>query len=250
MGKWLRWAGFWLVLVLSSGAQAAEVSVAVASNFLAPMRLIAQAFEQETGHKVLAAYGATGSLYAQIRNGAPHHVLLSADDTTPKKLEDEGLAVPGSRFTYATGRLALWSRQPGLVDGQGEVLRSGKFRRLAMANPKLAPYGAAALETLTRLGLLEQVRPKLVQGDNIAQAHQFVDTENAELGFIALSQVLTQGQLTAGSVWVVPASMHAPLRQDAVLLTRGQDQPAARALLRYLKGDRALAIMRSYGYEV
>jgi len=250
MGKWLRWAGFWLVLVLASGAQAAEVSVAVAANFLAPMRLIAQAFEQETGHKVLAAYGATGSLYAQIRNGAPHHVLLSADDTTPKKLEDEGLAVSGSRFTYATGRLALWSRQPGLVDGQGEVLRSGKFRRLAIANPKLAPYGAAALETLTRLGLLEQVRPKLVQGDNIAQAHQFVDTGNAELGFVALSQVLTQGQLTAGSVWVVPASMHAPLRQDAVLLTRGQDQPAARALLRYLKGDRALAIMRSYGYEV
>ena len=250
MGKWLRWARFWLVLVLASGAQAAEVSVAVAANFLAPMRLIAQAFEQETGHKVLAAYGATGSLYAQIRNGAPHHVLLSADDTTPKKLEDEGLAVPGSRFTYATGRLALWSRQPGLVDGQGEVLRSGKFRRLAIANPKLAPYGAAALETLTRLGLLEQVRPKLVQGDNIAQAHQFVDTGNAELGFVALSQVLTQGQLTAGSVWVVPASMHAPLRQDAVLLTRGQDQPAARALLRYLKGDRALAIMRSYGYEV
>jgi len=199
---------------------------------------------------VLAAYGATGSLYAQIRNGAPHHVLLSADDTTPKKLEDEGFGVPGSRFTYATGRLALWSRQPGLVDGQGEVLRSGKFRRLAIANPKLAPYGAAALETLTRLGLLEQVRPKLVQGDNIAQAHQFVDTGNAELGFVALSQVLTQGQLTAGSVWVVPASMHAPLRQDAVLLTRGQDQPAARALLRYLKGDRALAIMRSYGYEV
>jgi len=250
MGKWLRWAGFWLVLVLASGAQAAEVSVAVAANFLAPMRLIAQAFEQETGHKVLAAYGATGSLYAQIRNGAPHHVLLSADDTTPKKLEDEGLAVSGSRFTYATGRLALWSRQPGLVDGKGEVLRSGKFRRLAIANPKLAPYGAAALETLTRLGLLEQVRPKLVQGDNIAQAHQFVDTGNAELGFVALSQVLTQGQLTAGSVWVVPASMHAPLRQDAVLLTRGQDQPAARALLRYLKGDRALAIMRSYGYEV
>jgi molybdate transport system substrate-binding protein len=250
MGKWLRWARFWLVLVLASGAQAAEVSVAVAANFLAPMRLIAQAFEQETGHKVLAAYGATGSLYAQIRNGAPHHVLLSADDTTPKKLEDEGLAVPGSRFTYATGRLALWSRQPGLVDGKGEVLRSGKFRRLAIANPKLAPYGAAALETLTRLGLLEQVRPKLVQGDNIAQAHQFVDTGNAELGFVALSQVLTQGQLTAGSVWVVPASMHAPLRQDAVLLTRGQDQPAARALLRYLKGDRALAIMRSYGYEV
>ena len=250
MGKWLRWAGFWLVLALASGAQAAEVSVAVAANFLAPMRLIAQAFEQETGHKVLAAYGSTGSLYAQIRNGAPHDVLLSADDTTPKKLEDEGLAVPGSRFTYATGRLALWSRQPGLVDGQGEVLRSGKFSRLAMANPKLAPYGAAALETLTRLGLLEQVRPKLVQGDNIAQTHQFVDTGNAELGFVALSQVVTPGRPAAGSVWVVPGSFHAPLRQDAILLTTGRDQPAAMALLRYLKSDKALAIMRSFGYLV
>ena len=250
MRKWSLWVGCWLVLGLAGGAHAAEVSVAVAANFLAPMRLIAQAFEQETGHRVLAAYGATGSLYAQIRNGAPHHVLLSADDTTPKKLEDEGFGVPGSRFTYATGRLALWSRQPGLVDAQGEVLRSGKFRRLAIANPKLAPYGAAALETLIRLGVLEQVRSKLVQGDNIAQAHQFVDTENAELGFVALSQVLTQGQLTIGSAWTVPASLHAPLRQDAVLLTRGQDQPAARALLRYLKGEKALAIMRSFGYEV
>lgn len=238
------------MLGLACSAHAAEVSVAVAANFLAPMRLIAQAFEQETGHRVLAAYGATGSLYAQIRNGAPHHVLLSADDTTPKRLEEEGFGVPGSRFTYATGRLALWSRQPGLVDAQGEVLRGGKFRRLAIANPKLAPYGAAALEALTRLGVLEQVRPKLVQGDNIAQAHQFVDTENAELGFVALSQVLMQGQLAAGSVWVVPASMHAPLRQDAVLLTRGQHQPAAQALLRYLKGEKALAIMRSFGYEV
>ena len=238
------------MLGLACSAHAAEVSVAVAANFLAPMRLIAQAFEQETGHRVLAAYGSTGSLYAQIRNGAPHHVLLSADDTTAKRLEDEGFGVSGSRFTYATGRLALWSRQPGLVDAQGEVLRGGKFRRLAIANPKLAPYGAAALETLTRLGVLEQVRAKLVQGDNIAQAHQFVDTENAELGFVALSQVLTKGQLTTGSAWTVPASLHAPLRQDAVLLTRGEHQPAAQALLRYLKGAKALAIMRSFGYEV
>ena len=250
MRKWWRWAGCWVMLGLACSAHAAEVSVAVAANFLAPMRLIAQAFEQETGHRVLAAYGATGSLYAQIRNGAPHHVLLSADDTTPKKLEDEGFGVPDSRFTYATGRLALWSRQPGLVDAQGEVLRSGKFRRLAIANPKLAPYGAAALETLTRLGVLEQVRSKLVQGDNIAQAYQFVDTENAELGLVALSQVLTQGQLTTGSAWTVPASMHTPLRQDAILLTLGRDQPAALALLRYLKSEKALAIMRSFGYMV
>ena len=235
---------------LAGHTHAAEVSVAVAANFLAPMRLIAQAFEQDTGHKVLAAYGATGSLYAQIRHGAPHQVLLAADDSAPKKLEQEGLGVAGTRFTYATGQLALWSRQTGLVDGQGEVLRSGKFRQLAVANPKLAPYGAAALETLTRLELLEQVRPKLVQGDNIAQAHQFVDTGNAELGFVALSQVVTPGRPAAGSVWVVPGSFHAPLRQDAILLTTGRDQPAAVALLRYLRSDKALAIMRSFGYLV
>lgn len=247
---WL-WAK-WLVLLggLAGSVHAAEVSVAVAANFLAPMRLIAQAFEQDTGHKVLAAYGATGSLYAQIRQGAPHQVLLAADDSAPKKLEQEGLGVAGTRFTYATGQLALWSRQPGLVDAQGEVLRSGKFHRLAVANPKLAPYGAAALDTLTRLGVLAQVRPKLVQGDNIAQAHQFVDTGNAELGFVALAQVVTPGRPAAGSVWVVPGSFHTPLRQDAILLTTGRDQPAAVALLRYLKSDKALAIMRSFGYLV
>lgn len=235
---------------LTGSAHGAEVSVAVAANFLAPMRLIAQAFEQDTGHRVLTAFGATGSLYAQIRHGAPHHLLLAADDITPKKLEDEGLGVPGTRFTYATGQLALWSRQPDLVDAQGEVLRRGKFRRLAVANPKLAPYGAAALETLTRMGVLTQIQPKLVQGDNIAQTYQFIDTGNAELGFVALSQVMTPGRPATGSVWAVPASWHAPLRQDAILLATGRDQPAAVSLLRFLKSERAQAIMRSFGYLV
>ena len=246
--SWARWLA--LLGSLAASTQAAEVSVAVAANFMVPMRLIAQAFEQDTGHRVLAAFGATGSLYAQIRNGAPHQVLLAADASTPKRLEDEGLGVPGTRFTYATGQLALWSRQPGLVDAQGEVLRSGKFGRLAVANPKLAPYGAAALETLTRLGVLAQVQPKLVQGDNIAQTYQFIDTGNAELGFVALSQVVTPGRAATGSVWAVPASFHAPLRQDAILLTTGQNQPAALALLRYLKSEKAMAIMRSFGYLV
>lgn len=237
-------------LALLAQAQAAEVKVAVAANFTAPMQKIAQAFEQETGHKALLSFGATGNFYAQIRNGAPFQVLLAADDETPLKLEQEGLAVAGSRFTYATGRLVLWSRQPGLVDDQGELLRSGRFQRLALANPKLAPYGSAAIETLTRLGLLEALRPRLVQGDNIGQTYQFVATENAQLGFVALSQVQTAGRIAQGSAWIVPASLHQPIKQDAVLLRAGQGNPAASALLAFLKGEKARAVIRSFGYEI
>lgn len=237
-------------LALLAQAQAAEVKVAVAANFTAPMQKIAQAFEQETGHKALLSFGGTGSFYAQIRNGAPFQVLLAADDETPLKLEQEGLAVAGSRFTYATGRLVLWSRQPGLVDDQGELLRSGRFQRLALANPKLAPYGSAAIETLTRLGLLEALRPRLVQGDNIGQTYQFVATENAQLGFVALSQVQTAGRIAQGSAWIVPASLHQPIKQDAVLLRAGQGNPAASALLAFLKGEKARAVIRSFGYEI
>lgn len=237
-------------LALLAQAQAAEVKVAAAANFTAPMRQLAQAFEQETGHKALLSFGATGNFYAQIRNGAPFQVLLAADDETPLKLEQEGLAVAGSRFTYATGRLVLWSRQPGLVDDQGELLRSGRFQRLALANPKLAPYGSAAIETLTRLGLLEALRPRLVQGDNIGQTYQFVATENAQLGFVALSQVQTAGRIAQGSAWIVPASLHQPIKQDAVLLRAGQGNPAASALLAFLKGEKARAVIRSFGYEI
>lgn len=237
-------------LALLAQAQAAEVKVAVAANFTAPMQKIAQAFEQETGHKALLSFGATGNFYAQIRHGAPFQVLLAADDETPLKLEQEGLAVAGSRFTYATGRLVLWSRQPGLVDDQGELLRSGRFQRLALANPKLAPYGSAAIETLTRLGLLEALRPRLVQGDNIGQTYQFVATENAQLGFVALSQVQTAGRIAQGSAWIVPASLHQPIKQDAVLLRAGQGNPAASALLAFLKGEKARAVIRSFGYEI
>ena len=237
-------------LALMAEASAAEVKVAVAANFTAPMQKIAQAFEQETGHKVLLSFGATGNFYAQIRHGAPFQLLLAADDETPLKLEAEGLGVPGSRFTYATGKLVLWSRQPGLVDDKGEVLRSGKYQRLALANPKLAPYGAAAIGTLTRLGLLAAVQPRIVQGDNIAQAYQFVATENAQLGFVALSQVQTDGRIAQGSGWIVPASLHQPIRQDAVLLGAGKGKPAAAALLNFLQGDQARAVIRSFGYEI
>lgn len=230
--------------------QAAEVNVAVAANFTLPMQKIAQAFAEETGHRAVLSFGGTGALYAQIRNGAPFQILLAADDETPRKLEQAGQGVAGSRFTYARGRLVLWSRQAGLVDARGEILRSGNFSRLALANPKLAPYGAAAFAALERLGLLEQLRPRLVYGDNIAQAYQFVASENAQLGFVAMSQVSADGRITQGSAWIVPAELHAPLNQDAVLLAAGKDNPAARALLAFLKGEQARVLIRASGYEL
>lgn len=235
---------------LVASAHAADVSVAAAANFTAPMQRIAAAFEQDTGHKAILAFGSTGKFYAQIKNGAPFQILLSADDETPARLESEGLGVAGTRFTYAIGQLALWSRQPGLVDDQGEVLRNGKFERIALADPKLAPYGAAAIEVLKGLGLMSFLAPKFVQGENIAQTYQFVATGNAELGFVALSQVFADGRLTRGSAWRVPASLHAPIRQDAVVLSTGKDNAAASALMAYLRTDKARAIIRSFGYEL
>lgn len=231
-------------------AQAAEVSVAVASNFTAPAQKIAAAFEQDTGHKAVLAFGATGKFYAQIKNGAPFQVLLAADDETPARLEKEGLTQPGSRFTYAIGRLVLWSPQPALVDDKGEVLRSASFAHLSIANPKLAPYGLAAMETLDKLGLLAALQPRLVQGENIGQAYQFVATGNAALGFVALSQVMSEGRITQGSAWVIPAQWHTPIRQDAVLLAVAKDNPAALAWVTFLKSDKARAIIRSFGYEL
>lgn len=229
---------------------AAEVNVAVAANFTTPMKIIAQDFERDTGHKATLSFGATGQFYAQIRNGAPFAILLAADDKTPLKLEKEGLGVTGSRFTYATGKLVLWSKKPGFVDAQGEILHSGQFDKIAIANPKLAPYGAAAMETLDKLGLRERVTPKIVEGSNIAQTFQFVASENAALGFVALSQVVENGTIKEGSAWIIPDSMHAPIKQDAVLLNAGKDNPAAAALLKYLQGDKAKAVIRSYGYEI
>lgn len=244
---------FWLPtvtwLAMAWSAQAAEVSVAVAANFTAPMQKIAAQFEQDTGHKATLAFGSTGRFYAQIKNGAPFEVLLAADDETPAKLEREGLGVAGSRYTYAIGKLVLWSKQPTLVDAQGLVLKSNSFDKIAIADPKLAPYGAAAVETMSKLGVLDALRPKFVQGENIAQTHQFVATQNAALGFVALSQVYADGRLTEGSAWFVPAELHAPIRQDAVLLTKGQGNVAAQALLQYLKGDKARAVIRAFGYH-
>ena len=230
-------------------AHADTVSVAVAANFTAPMQKIAAAFEADTGHKAELSFGATGKFYAQITHGAPFQVLLSADDTTPARLEREGKAVAHSRFTYAIGTLVLWSAQPGTVDAKGDVLKSGDFKHLAIANPKLAPYGAAALQVMEKLGVATALQPRLVQGENIAQTFQFVSTGNAQLGFVALSQVMADGKIRSGSAWQVPASLHEPIRQDAVLLMPGKDSAAASALLTYLRGRKARAIIQSYGYS-
>lgn len=251
MKTWLKQLAGGVSLVCAVwGVEAAEVHVAVAANFAVPMQKITQTFEQDTGHHVHVVVGSTGGFYAQIKNAAPYEVLLAADDETPAKIEQDGLAVKGSRFTYANGRLVLWSKTPGLVDDKAQVLLHERFDRLAIANPKLAPYGLAAAEMLNKVGLWKSVQPKLVMGESIGQTYQFVATENVPLGFVALSQVWVDGKLTQGSAWIVPAHMHNPIKQDAVLLLKGQDNEAARALLNYLQGDKAKAIIRSYGYEL
>jgi molybdate transport system substrate-binding protein len=236
-------------LALSLPALAGDVQVAVAANFTAPMQALAAQFQKETGHQARLAFGATGKFYAQVRGGAPFELLLAADAATPARLEAEGYAVPGTRFTYAVGRLVLWSPKPGVADARGDVLRSN-FRHLAIANPKTAPYGAAAIAVLDKLGLRAALQPRIVQGESIAQAYQFASTGNAELGFVAMAQVWRDGRLSSGSGWVVPAGLHAPIRQDAVLLAKGRDNPAARALADYLRSDKAQALIRSFGYEI
>ena len=237
-------------LISLNSAWADEVQVAVAANFTAPIQAIAKDFEKDTGHKLVAAYGATGQFYAQIKNGAPFDVLLAADDSTPKKLEEEKEIVPGSRFTYATGTLALWSAKPGYVDDKGEVLKNNQFQHLSIANPKAAPYGLAATQVLNKLKLTEATKAKIVEGQNITQAYQFVSTGNAELGFVALSQIYKDGKVESGSAWIVPANLHEPILQDAVILNKGKDNPAAKALVDYLKGPKAAAVIKSYGYEI
>ncbi|MCY1345061.1 Molybdate-binding protein ModA [compost metagenome] len=234
---------------LLQSALADEVQVAVAANFTGPIQAMTADFEKSTGHKLVASFGATGQFYAQIKNGAPFEVFLAADDSTPAKLEKEGESVAGSRFTYAIGTLALWSAKEGYVDDKGEVLKGQGYQHLSLANPKTAPYGLAATQVLEHLGLTQAVAGKLVQGENITQAHQFVATGNAELGFVALSQIYKDGKVTGGSAWIVPADLHEPIRQDAVLLNKGKDNPAAKALLDYLKGEQAGKVIESYGYS-
>lgn len=240
-----------IALFAAVGIQSAfaeTVLVAVASNFTKPMAKIAEAFEKETGHSAKLSFGSSGKIASQIENGAPYEIFLSADDEKPLKLEQADLAVPGQRFTYALGTLVLWSTKPGYVDDEGKILTAGGFQHLALANPKLAPYGAAALEVMHKLGVAEKWQPLFVQGENISQTHQFVSSGNAELGFVALSQVIANGKIGEGSGWIVPDALHTPIRQDAVLLKTGAENPAAPALLSYLKSAAAKAIIRQYGY--
>lgn len=239
-----------LACLTGSLAFADETRVAVAANFAAPAKQISDAFERATGHKVTLITGSTGKFYAQIINGAPFDVLLSADDETPEKLEKSGHAVPGTRFTYAIGRLVLWSAKPGFVDGGSSVLQRDDFRHLAIANPKVAPYGQAAMEVLTALGLAESLRSRFVLGENIAQTHQFAASGNAELGFVALSQVARGGKLATGSGWIVPANLHQPIRQDAVLLAGSRDSQASRAFLAWLSSDRSKGMIQEFGYDL
>jgi len=234
---------------VATQVQADEVTVAVAANFTAPMQKIALAFEQDSGHKIVAAYGSTGKFYAQIKNGAPFDVMLTADDETPIKLVAESAAVAGTQFTYAIGKLVLWSAKPALVDGAGEVLKKGAFDHIALANPQLAPYGAAAVQTMKALGVWETLQPKVVTAESIAQSYQFISSGNALLGFVALSQVLKDGKIE-GSVWLVPTKLYRPIRQDAVILEKGKGKPAALALMKFLKGAKAQAIIKSFGYEL
>jgi molybdate transport system substrate-binding protein len=231
-----------------AGAQAGQVQVAVAANMTAPMKQIAADFARATGHEAVVSLGSTGKFYAQIRNGAPFEVLLAADDETPAKLEQEGLGVKGTRFTYATGQLVLWSADPNAVDAKGQVLREPPRGKLAIADPRLAPYGAAAMEALTRMGVLAAWQPNIVQGENIGQAYQFAATGNAPLGFVALAQVMVDGKIAKGSAWIVPGSLHSPLKQDAIVLKPGESNPAAAALMEYLRSDAARATLRGFGY--
>jgi molybdate transport system substrate-binding protein len=240
-----------LALALATGpSRGGDVIVAVAANFAGPLAKIAEGFGQATGHVLKVSAGPTGKFYTQIvAGGAPFEVLIAADDETPRRLVAEGHAVAGSNFTYAIGQLVLWSATPGLVDDQGAVLAGGKFSKLSIANPKVAPYGAAALQVLKARGLSDAVTPKLVTADSIAQAYQFVSTGNAELGFVALSQVAVPGKPVNGSHWRVPQHLYGEIRQDAVLLKAGEKNAAAQALLAWLKSDAAKAVIASYGYK-
>ncbi len=230
-----------------AAAKAGETQVAVAANFSEPAKEIAAAFQRATGHRAVLSFGASGAFYAQISHGAPFQVFLSADAERPLKADQDGLAVPGSRFTYAVGRIVLYSATPGLVDAKGAILKRGRFGRIAIADPETAPYGLAAVQTMKMLGVYPSVVPKIVKGSSIAQTYQFVATGAAELGFVALSQLVN---VSGGSRWIVPKSLHAPINQQAVLLKTGATDPASRAFLAFLKSRRAVTIIQRYGYEM
>ena len=232
-------------LFACGGPRTEEFQVAVASNFKEAMVALEERFEERTGHRATLIFGSTGKLYAQIKNGAPFAVFFAADAERPRQLEKEELALAGSRFTYAIGRLALWSPRPGYVDDSGAVLAAGGYRYLAIANPELAPYGKAAQDVLQSLGLWERLRGRMVRGENVGQAFQFVQSRNAELGFVALAQVRSAGQTVGGSLWVPSRELYAPIEQQAVLLSENRK---ARAFLEFVRGAEGAEIVRGFGY--
>lgn len=233
------------MLLAHTPSLAAEARVAVAANFTAAAQEIAARFQKQTGHSAILSFGSSGQLYAQIAQGAPFDIFLSADAARPAQAEKYGLAVVGTRFTYAIGKLVLWSADPARIDAGGAILRSGNFSHIAIANPDTAPYGAAAIQTLTALGVHEQTAPKIVQGESISQAYQFIASGNAELGFAALSQLTEK---SGGSRWIVPENLYTPILQDGVLLTQGANNAAAVAFLDFLKSPQGLGIIAAHGY--
>lgn len=235
-----------ILVLFTAPARAGETQVAVAANFAEPAKQIAVAFQKATGHTAVLSFGASGAFYTQLTHGAPFELFLSADADRPQKAEQEGFAVPKTRFTYAIGRIALYSVRPGLVDAKGAVLKRGGFAKIAIADPATAPYGAAAVQAMQRLGVYPALAPKIVKGSSIAQTYQFIATGAADLGFVALSQLVA---VPGGSRWIVPKALHAPIDQQAVLLKTGAANPAAWAFLKFLKSPQALAIIRRYGYE-
>lgn len=239
-----------VTMAFSAASLAGHAQVAVAANFAEPIKAVAAVLGKTTGHTLSITVGSTGKLYAQIRNGAPFDVFMAANSAAPVALENDGLARPGSSFNYANGNLVLWSADAAKVDARGDVLKGSGFRKLAYANPKTAPYGEAAVQVLDKLGLTTALTPKLVQGESIGQAFSFVHTGNAEIGFVAMSQVLEGGKLKSGSMWVVPQALYSPIRQDAVLLNRGANNPAAVALVNLLKSPNIKDLIRSYGYDI
>ena len=246
MGRCLLIALAGLLAAAAPPALAGEIQVAVAANFTAPAKDIAAAFKDKTGDEAVLSFGASGQFYAQIQQGAPYQVFLSADADRPKAAVEAGLAVGDSRFTYAIGKLVLWSRNLDVSKGD-EALKANAFAKLAIANPKSAPYGAAAVEAMTKLGAYDAILPKIVQGASIGQAFEFVDTGNADLGFVAFSQL---ANVTVGSRWLVPQTLYAPIRQDAVLLKAAADDEPSKAFLAFLRGPQARAIIEKYGYSL
>jgi molybdate transport system substrate-binding protein len=239
-----------LLLISASNVQANEVKVAVASNFYKPMQQLAKQFSDKTGNEVVVSAGSTGALYAQIKNGAPFDLFLAADQRRPKALEDENHAVKGSRFTYAQGQLAFWSKKTGYNTEQDFIDTIAKVEHIAIANPKNAPYGAAAIDVMNKLGVYQQAQPKIVEGHNISQTYQYVSSETVDCGFVALSQVYLNGKITEGSAWLIPANLHRELKQDVVLLQPGEKNEVAKSLMQFLQSEPAKQIIRSFGYQI